>query len=955
MHSKETKAVLSRLNTDEKMGLSTEEARARHKKHGENKLREKKKKSLPKRFLDQLRDPMIIILIFAAMFSLGLTVFNILTAYRLPTEDITRDHALREALIELFEPFLILLIVVLNAAMGIMQESKAERALEALKNMSAPHARVIRDGKEGIINASDLVIGDIILLEAGDFVPADARLLKSTALKSEEAALTGESVPSEKDATLICKEDAPIGDRTNMVFSGCSVTYGTATAVVTAIGMDTEMGKIANLLAGEEEGQTPLQKKLEGLGVLLGKLAILCCVIIFAVGIIDDLLENNFWIVDGKFVFNIDLFADLIMTSISLAVSAIPEGLAAIVTIVLSIGVQRMVKKNAIIRRLPAVEALGSASIICSDKTGTLTMNRMTLTHAYVDGMDGAEEISDNNSDAVKNLLMLGTLCSDGSVIFSEGKETHIGDPTETAIVLAAYKNGMAKDALGERYERIGGIPFDPDRKLMSTINMMDGKMIVIVKGAVDMMENRCIVGDFNKVQKINRQMSENALRVLAVGYKEIDEMPKELKSEEIEMGLTFIGLVGMIDPPRPEAREAVATCRKAGIKPIMITGDHIITATAIAKELGIYLEGDKALTGAMVDDLSDEELGERLPEISVYARVSPENKIRIVKAWQRRGQVVAMTGDGVNDAPALKAADIGCAMGITGTDVAKGAADMTLTDDNFATIVDAVREGRGIYANIKKVVGFLLGTNIGEVFTVFFTMLIWRESPLLSMQLLMINLVTDSLPAIALGMEDVEGDIMTHKPKAKDESIFAGGLGGRIIAQGFMFGLLTIIAYRLGVNFGGSAEGGRTLAFMVLALTQVVQAFNMRSDKSLFKVGPFGNKNLNLAALASCALTAFVLFTPGVRDIFGIVLLSDAPWLYLAGLGLIIIPLVIMELAKALGFIEHHTEAYEHSFAAKLKKKLAPVTDKVKAVAVKALDKCRKIVENVKNKFTNK
>ena len=955
MHSKEITAVISELATDERTGLTADETRARQERFGENRLREKKKKSIAERLFDQLRDPMIVILILAAVFSLGLAIFNIVTAYKLPLEDITRDHAVREALMELLEPLLIILIIILNAVMGIMQESKAQKALEALKNMSAPHARVIRDGEEKIINAIDLVVGDIILLEAGDFVPADARLLKSNSLKSEEAALTGESVPSEKDATLICREDAPLGDRANMVFSGCSVTYGTAAAVVTAIGMDTEMGKIADLLAGEDEGQTPLQEKLERLGVLLGKLAILCCAIIFAVGIVDDLLKNDFWIVDGRLVFNIDLFVDLIMTSISLAVSAIPEGLAAIVTIVLSIGVQRMVKRNAIIRRLPAVETLGSASIICSDKTGTLTMNRMTLTHAYVDGMEGIEEISDNNSDAVKNLLMLGTLCSDGSVTLSEGKETHIGDPTETAIVLAAYKNGMTKDRLSEANPRLGGIPFDSDRKLMSTINEIDGKRIVIVKGAVDMMEKRCVSGDLDKAREINRQMSERALRVLAVGYKEIDEMPKELKSEDIEMGLTFIGLVGMIDPPRPEARAAVATCRKAGIKPIMITGDHILTATAIAKELGIYVEGDKALTGAMVDDLSDEELGERLPEISVYARVSPENKIRIVKAWQGRGQVVAMTGDGVNDAPALKAADIGCAMGITGTDVAKGAADMTLTDDNFATIVDAVREGRGIYANIKKVVGFLLGTNVGEVFAVFFAMLIWRESPLLSMQLLMINLVTDSLPAIALGMEAVEGDVMTHKPHAKDESLFAGGRGARIAVQGFMFGLLTIIAYRLGVNFGGSAEGGRTLAFMVLALTQVVQAFNMRSDKSLFKVGPFGNKNLNLAALASTAITVLVLFTPGIRDAFGIVILSDAPWLYLAGLGLVILPLVIMELTKALGFIEHHTEADEHSFAAKLKKKLAPVTDKVKAVAVKALDKCKGILKNVKNKFTNK
>ena len=917
-HSKEQDAILSQLETDGKLGLTSDQVRIRQEKYGQNKLEEKKKKTMAERFFDQFKDPMIIILLIAAAISFGLAIYNF-----------GHDP------MEIFEPILILLIVVLNAVMGVMQESKAEKALEALKNMSAPHARVIRDGEERIVNASDLVVGDIILLEAGDFVPADARLLKSTSLKCEEAALTGESVPSEKDATVICKEDAPIGDRTNMVFSGCSVTYGTATAVVTAIGMQTEMGKIANLLAGEEDGQTPLQEKLEQLGKYLGYVALACCGIIFLVGYFAHDQE----------------ILDLFMTSVSLAVSAIPEGLPAIVTIVLSIGVQRMVKKNAIIRRLPAVETLGSASIICSDKTGTLTMNRMTLTHAYVDGMDGTEAISDNNSEAVKNLLKLGTLCSDGSVIFSEGKETHIGDPTETAIVLAAHKNGMAKDELNGQYERLGGIPFDSDRKLMSTINNMDGKKVVIVKGAVDVMEKRCVAGDFAKAHEINRQMSENALRVLAVAYKEIENIPEELKSEDIESGLTFVGLVGMIDPPRPEAKVAVATCREAGIKPIMITGDHVLTATAIAKELGIFLDGDTAMTGAEVDELTDEELDARLPEISVYARVSPENKIRIVKAWQRRGQVVAMTGDGVNDAPALKAADIGCAMGITGTDVAKGAADMTLTDDNFATIVDAVREGRGIYANIKKVVGFLLGTNIGEVVTVFVAMLISGHTPLVSMQLLMINLVTDSLPAIALGMEDVEEDIMTHKPKAKGEGIFAGGLGGRVFAQGLMFGALSLIAYYTGHHFGGTESHGQTLAFMVLALTQVVQAFNMRSEKSLFRIGPFTNKNLNLAALASTVLTALVLFTPGVRDAFELVILD--PWLYLVGLGLIIVPLGIMELAKALGFIEHHTDADEHSFAARLERKLAPVTDKVKAVAVKALDKCKEILKNVKNKFT--
>lgn len=879
-YNKSQESVITELKTDLKTGLTNEEVAARIEKYGENKLREKKKKSMLRRFFEQFCDVMIIILIIAAVIS-----FVIACVEKKPKE--------------FFEPALILLIVVLNAMMGVIQESKAEKALDALKNMSAPHARVIRDGKEKVIGASELVPGDIILLEAGDFVPADARLLHTVSLKSEESALTGESVPAEKDANAEVKNNAPLGDRANMVFSGCSITYGTAVAVVTATGMDTEMGKIANLLSGETESQTPLQKKLSTLGKYLGFVALAACGIIFVVGLISKMPVLN-----------------IFMTSVSLAVSAIPEGLPAIVTIVLSIGVQRMVKKNAIIRRLPAVETLGSASIICSDKTGTLTMNRMTLVKAYVDGNVESEDISSDNTDSVKKLLSYATLCCDASVTFNEGKEVHIGDPTETAIVVAAYKNGLTKEELNENSPRIAELPFDSDRKLMSTVNVIDGKKIVIVKGAVDVMESRCINGDFVKAKEINEQMSSSALRVLAVAYKEIEEVPENVTSEELENGLTFMGLVGMIDPPRPEAKAAVAVCREAGIKPIMITGDHVATASAIAKELGILLPGDKAITGVELDRMSEEELDKVLETISVYARVSPENKIRIVKAWQRKGQVVSMTGDGVNDAPALKAADIGCAMGITGTDVAKGAADMTLTDDNFSTIVDAVREGRGIYANIRKVVGFLLGTNIGEVITVFLAMILWRVTPLLSMQLLMINLVTDSLPAIALGMEAVEANVMKHKPKPKDEGIFAHGLGIRVVLQGFMFALLTLIGFVLGTElslseiFSGALRdnevalaGGQTIAFMVLALCQIVQAFNMRSERSLFKIGLFSNRTLNLAAIASTAMVALVLFTP-VRVAFELV---KMPWyLYLIGLGLSIVPLFVMELSKLLGFIKH-------------------------------------------------
>ncbi len=859
-HCKQQEEVLKQLSSDPLVGLTHQEVLARKEKYGENKLKEKKKKTNLQRFLDQFKDVMILILIVAAVISFVIACVE------------------GEAK-EFFEPALILAIVILNAVLGVMQESKAERALDALKGLSAPHARVIRDGKESIIDAADLVPGDIIKLEAGDFVPADARLIQSSSLKSEESALTGESVPAEKDAEAVLDSASPIGDRTNMVFSGCSITYGSALAVVTATGMDTEMGMIANLLDSEEDGQTPLQQKLAQLGKYLGIVALCCCGIIFVVGLVNDIPVM-----------------EIFMTSVSLAVSAIPEGLPAIVTIVLSIGVQRMVKKNALIRRLPAVETLGSASVICSDKTGTLTQNRMTLTKLYVDRGE-IELVSSDNSEKAKKLLVLATLCCDGSVVFGD-EEQHIGDPTETAIVVAAHKNGFEKEELNGLYPRLASLPFDSDRKLMSTINVVDGKKLVIVKGAFDVMAKRCISGDMEKAREITDSMSSDALRVLAVGFKVIENIPENLTTENLETDLIFLGLVGMIDPPRPEARDAVAICRRAGIKPVMITGDHVVTASAIARELGILQDGDRAITGSELDAMNDRQLDEVVETISVYARVSPENKIRIVKAWQRKGQVVSMTGDGVNDAPALKAADIGCAMGITGTDVAKGAADMTLTDDNFSTIVDAVREGRGIYSNIKKVVGFLLGTNIGEVITVFVAMLLWHKTPLLSMQLLWINLVTDSLPAIALGMEAVESDVMNKKPKPKSEGIFANGFGVRIALQGVMFALLTLIGFRVGESVTGTLEGGQTMAFMVLALSQVVQAFNMRSAHSLFKIGVFGNKKLNMASLGSLALVLLALFTP-VRIAFGLTLL---PWYaYVIALVLIFVPLGAMELEKAL------------------------------------------------------
>ena len=890
-HSQKIDEVISSLESNQTIGLTSEQVAKKTEVYGVNKLEEKKKKTVVERFFEQFKDVMIIILLIAAAISLGVAIYD----------GVSKSHF---DIVEMVEPFLILAIVLLNAIMGVVQESKAEKALDALKNMSAPHARVIRDGVEKIIQSSEIVPGDIIKLEAGDFVPADARLIKSVNLKSEESALTGESVPSEKFADAEVKEKAPIGDRTNMVFSGCSITYGTALAVVTATGMQTEMGKIAGILANEQEGKTPLQEKLAKLGSMLGILVLAICAVMFTVQIIRDGHQ----------------FEDIIkafMSAISLAVSAIPEGLPAVVTIVLSIGVQRMVKKNAIIRRLPAVETLGSASVICSDKTGTLTQNRMTLVKTYVDG----GEIVDFNDQAegeTYKMLTYGSLCSDGSVSIENGEVKHIGDPTETAIVYASHKAGGKQDELNASYPRVAELPFDSDRKLMTTVNMIDGKPVAIVKGAFDVIATKTVKGDIEKAKIACDEMSSNALRVLAIAYKELDSVPENPTFEELENGLTFIGLVGMIDPPRPEAKQAVAVCKQAGIKAVMITGDHIVTASAIARDLGILEDGDKSITGAQLDEMTDEELDREVKNISVYARVSPENKIRIVKAWQKKGEVVSMTGDGVNDAPALKAADIGCAMGITGTDVAKGASDMTLTDDNFATIVDAVQEGRGIYENIRKVVGFLLSTNLAEVLVVFISTVILGSiaglgNPFVPIQLLWINLVTDSLPAIALGMEAVENDVMYHKPKKKNESLFAHGLATKIGLNGVLLTITTLVGYVLGSYVMGAKVGGEvilnhtagsTMAFMILAMSQLVQALNMRSSHSLFKVGFFSNKTMNLSLIVCTAMTAFVLFVPGVVGVFSMDYLDW--WLYLVGLALSILPIIVMEICKALGFITH-------------------------------------------------
>lgn len=859
-HNKEKQEVLQELNVQEATGLSSSEVKKRREQYGENRLRAKKSKSNWERFAEQFKDVMILILLAAAAVS-----FVVACVEGDPEG--------------FFEPLLILLIVVVNAIMGVMQESRAEKALEALKNMSAPHARVLRDKAESIIDASELVPGDIIRLEAGDFVPADARLLQSVSLKSEESALTGESVPAEKDASACPKADAPLGDRSNMVFSGCSITYGTAVAVVTATGMDTEMGKIANLLEGADDGQTPLQKRLAQLGKYLGILALAACAIIFVVG-----LANGLEVME------------IFMTSVSLAVSAIPEGLPVIVTIVLSIGVQRMVKKNALIRRLPAVETLGSASVICSDKTGTLTQNRMTLVETYLDGETQANKLEAKPSEEVKTLLRLGTLCCDGAVVFDGDKEQHIGDPTETAIVLAAHKNGMPKESLAKQYPRLAELPFDSDRKRMTVVCRMDGKLIAIVKGGFDVMEPLCTSGNLSQARLVMEEMSERALRVLAVAYKEIDKIPDEKSMMTLEGDLHFYGLVGMIDPPRPEAKAAVARCRKAGIKPVMITGDHKVTAAAIAREIGIMGKDDIAVEGLEIDKLNDEQLKEKVKNISVYARVSPEHKIRIVRAWQSSGEIVAMTGDGVNDAPALKQADIGVAMGITGTEVSKDAASVILTDDNFSTIVKAVENGRNIYNNIKNSIKFLLSGNLSAIIAVLYCAIINLTMPFAAVHLLFINLLTDSMPAIAIGMEKSNGNLLKEKPRGRNESILNKELLKIVAFEGIIISIFTIISF-YGGNPNLNPKAASTMAFSTLCLARLFHGFNCRGNQSIFKLGITTNIYSICAFLVGVLLLSTVLFIPPLKIVFNVVSLSGNQYLLLIFCA--IMPTVIIQLLK--------------------------------------------------------
>ena len=883
--------TVNELKTNEESGLTTEEVNTRKEKYGLNELAKKKKKSTFVKFLEQFKDFMIIVLIISAVIS-GIVGVK------------------QEGLSGMTDTIIILVVIIANAIIGVLQENKAEKSLEALQKLSSHVAKVMRNGKLLTIPSRELVPGDVVILETGDYVPADLRIIEAVNLKAQESALTGESVPVEKMAARIEDEKVGIGDRINMLFASSLITYGRGKAIVVETGMNTEVGKIANIINSAEEGETPLQIKLNKLGKTLGIVALIICFVIFGIGLLY-----------GKDV--IEMF----LTAVSLAVAAIPEGLPAVSTIVLAIGVQRMVKKNAIVKKLPAVETLGSATVICSDKTGTLTQNKMTVEKIYYN--DKVFKVKDFKRDLcdedLNKLIYASMLCNDTKITESDKLA---GDPTETALVDLGFKLDYEGTLYGQ-YPRVQEIPFDSDRKLMTTVNESNGKYIVYTKGGVDELLARCtkyiINGEIKndlkefkeRIKEVNNEMASSALRVLAMAYKELDHKPTNEEMNSMESDLIYIGMVGMIDPPRLEVKDAVAKCKKAGIKTVMITGDHKVTAIAIAKTLGILENEDEAITGLELEEMSQEELEKNVRKYSVYARVSPEHKVRIVKAWQANGEIVAMTGGGVNDAPSLKIADIGCAMGVVGTDVAKEAADVILTDDNFATVVSAVEEGRRIYDNILKAIQFLLSSNIGEIVTLFVAILItpWLSSKfgidinliqtLLPIHLLWINLVTDSLPALALAVDPAEADVMERKPLKHKGGVFTKGMTWRVIYQGIMIGLITLAAFVLGLSTPNRTPEekviiGQTMAFYVLALSELVHIFNIRNNhKSIFKSNPFNNGKLILAQIVSASLMFIILFTSHLREIFGITLLPKEHIFEI--ILLVFSPIVIVELFKLL------------------------------------------------------
>lgn len=855
-YSKNIKEVEKMLKTNIQTGLDSKEATNRIKKNGENVIKDNNRKSNIAKFLAQFNDFMVIILLIAGFISF-------LTSFLQGEKDF-------------LDTIIIVLIVFINAVLGFMQENKAEKALEALKKMSSPKANVIRNGVLQKIDSTGLVIGDIIVINSGDYISADARLVECNNLKVEEASLTGESIPIEKNIDTINIENSSIGDRKNMIYSGTLAINGKAKGIVTATGMQTEIGKIAHMIINQEDEQTNLQKKLEETGKILGIGALVICFGIFFIGLFRKIPPF-----------------EMFMTSVSLAVAAIPEGLPAIVTIMLAIGVEKMVKRNAIIRKLPAVEALGSATVICSDKTGTLTQNKMEVIKVYT-------------KDRQK-LYSMASLCNNVEI----GLENKlIGEPTEIALMEIAIKNGVYKNKEEQVLPRVNEIPFDSKRKMMTTIHRNKTGYKIITKGAIDVLLERCTYyyenGEKqpltdNKKREIlreNMSMAKDALRVLAICYKD-SETYVDINSTNIEKNLIFLGMVGMIDPPREETYDAVMKCKKAGIKPVMITGDHIETAKAIGKKIGILRKDGLAITGAELDNISEKELCENIYKYDIFARVSPEHKVRIVKAFKKRGNIVAMTGDGVNDAPALKTADIGCAMGITGTDVAKGASDIILADDNFSTIVEAVKEGRAIYENIKKSVHFLLSSNIGEIITILISLLIGFKSPLVAIQLLWVNLVTDSLPAIALGIDPPDTSLMDGRVKKSKTGIFTKDRWTRISIEGMMIGSLALLSYAIGTVVFGKEIIGSTMAFATLSISQLVHAFNLKTEKSIFSINLFNNPYLIGSLIIGIFLQVAVIMVPTLSNIFKVVPLNSIQWLVV--IVLCIMPIVIVEIEKLL------------------------------------------------------
>lgn len=862
-YKKSKNEILKELDVDEKNGLSSDEALRRLEKYGKNKLVTKKKKTLFKQFLYQLKDVMIYILIVASIISAFLG--------------------------EISDALIILLVILINAVIGVVQESKAEKALDALKELSTPKALVKRDGSLKEILSEDIVPGDIVIIDAGRYIPGDLRLIDTTNLKIEESAFTGESVPSEKDASFLPDKEVPIGDQNNMAFMSTLATYGRGVGIVVGTGMNTEIGKIAKMIEQEANEDTPLQKKLSELGKILGFLAVSICLLIFIISFFQgrDLLE-------------------MFLTSISLAVAAIPEGLPAIVAIVLALGVQRMVKKNAIIRKLPAVETLGSVSIICSDKTGTLTQNKMTVTTIYTNDSYIKENEFNLNENESKLLVDCMVLCNDAT--YSEKNQT--GDPTEIALLESSFNLNILKEKLEKEFKRIDEIPFDSDRKLMTTVNLVDSnKARVFTKGALDSMLSICnkisINGkllDFtkeykDKVLENSNIMSDKALRVLSFAYKDISK--ENIVLDSLEKDLIFIGMVGMIDPPRLEVKDSIKLCKSAGITPVMITGDHKNTAFAIANELGIAEDISQAITGHEINKFKEEEFNEKIINYRVFARVSPEHKVKIVKAFKSHGNIVSMTGDGVNDAPSLKAADIGVAMGITGTDVSKGASDMILTDDNFSTIVSAVEEGRKIYLNIKKSIVFLLSCNLGEILTLFTAILLNWNSPLQPIHILWVNLITDSFPALALGVDKTKEDVMNNPPRNPKESIFIKSDKVQLVINGILIGGITLFAFKLGeILYADSLIHVQTMAFIVLSVSQLFLSLSLRSNtKSAFSLGLFSNRYLVYSILLGIFLQVILISISFIANIFKVTPLLLYDWIVVILVSLI--PFAINEMLK--------------------------------------------------------